>query len=71
MRGSLNENEDFETEEEADDAKEVDEAEEAEEVEEDVVDAAALVGDVDGSDSTLDGHPSSRLRGDFQKRPKK
>ena len=54
--GSVNENEDFETEEEADDAKEVDEAEE---VEEDVVDAAALVGDVDGSDSTLEGHPSS------------
>ena len=53
---SVNEDEDFETEEEADDAEEVDEAEE---VEEDVVDAAALVGDVDGSDSTLDGRPSS------------
>ena len=53
---SVNEDEDFETEEEADDAEEVDEAEE---VEEDVVDAADLVGDVDGSDSTLEGHPSS------------
>ena len=53
---SVNEDEDFETEEEADETEEVDEAEE---VEEDGVDAAALVGDVDGSDSTLDGHPSS------------
>ena len=53
---SVNEDEDFETEEEADEAEKVDDAEE---VEEDVVDAAALVGDVDGSDSTLDGHPSS------------
>ena len=53
---SVNGDEDFETEEKV--ANEVDEAEEVEETE---VDAPALVGDVDGSDSTLDGHPSSEI----------
>ena len=57
---SVNGDEDFETEEEVEEevdyAEEVDEAEEVEEAEDD---APALVGDADGSDSTLDGRPPS------------